>query len=395
MKAIFCHDLPIYKDIDGVYCSTTLNDRMFERYFSVAEQLVVATRVYPMDTSWRDTHNEAITLRNLTFMDAPNLMSIKGMLFDRRAFKKSLKREIETTDLVFIRGGETGNIAGDICRELKKPYLVECGGCSWESFWYHSLAGKLIAPRMEWKQRQLVKHAAFVVYVTDRFLQQRYPTEGKHTGISNVVLAPLDDAVLAKRLNKIQREWKNVPHVIGTTAAVDVRYKGHEFVIRALAQLKKEGYALRYEMVGGGTPAFLKNLAQELGVENEVAFLGEKTHEEVLAWLDTVDIYAQPSRQEGLPRALIEAMSRACPAIGSKTAGIPELLQPQVIFNNCDVAAIAGIIRAIIGEEEPYAPQKLAADNFHAAKGFEGSLLAEKRKTIFLQYQNMVEGLRK
>ena len=47
---------------------------------------------------------------------------------------------------------------------------------------------------------------------------------------------------------------------------------------------------------------------------------------------DKIDIYIQPSDQEGLPRSLIEAMSRACPAVGSTTAGIPELLDSEFVF---------------------------------------------------------------
>ena len=43
IKGIFCHDLPIYKDIDGNYCSTTLTDSLFLRYFNVVDELVVAT----------------------------------------------------------------------------------------------------------------------------------------------------------------------------------------------------------------------------------------------------------------------------------------------------------------------------------------------------------------
>lgn len=42
IKGIFCHDLPIYKDIDGNYCSTTLTDSLFLRYFNVVDELVIA-----------------------------------------------------------------------------------------------------------------------------------------------------------------------------------------------------------------------------------------------------------------------------------------------------------------------------------------------------------------
>ena len=47
----------------------------------------------------------------------------------------------------------------------------------------------------------------------------------------------------------------------------------------------------------------------------------------IFEFLDSLDLYLQFSRGgEGLPRALVEGMSRGCPAIGSTVGGIPELL---------------------------------------------------------------------
>src|SRR5690606_15570335 len=115
--------------------------------------------------------------------------------------------------------------------------------------------------------------------------------------------------------------------IIGTTAAIDVKHKGQQYVIEALGELKKNGYTkFEYHLVGGGDPAYLKSIAKRHNIEENIHFLGTLPHNKVFEWLDNIDIYVQPSRQEGLPRALIEAMSRGLPAFGANTAGIPELL---------------------------------------------------------------------
>ena len=53
--------------------------------------------------------------------------------------------------------------------------------------------------------------------------------------------------------------------------------------------------------------------------------------------LDECDIYLQPSLQEGLPRSVIEAMSRGCACIGAATAGIPELLESEYVVKRKSV----------------------------------------------------------
>ena len=56
IKGIFCHDLPIYKDINGMYGCTTLTDEVFKRYLNHVDELVVATRVYPLSGTLEEAH---------------------------------------------------------------------------------------------------------------------------------------------------------------------------------------------------------------------------------------------------------------------------------------------------------------------------------------------------
>lgn len=391
MKAIFCHDLPIYKDINGVYCSTTLTDSMFQRFFGVADELIVATRVYPLNKTYAEAHQEPITLGKVKILATPNMMSAKGMIFQREPFKKAMRETLKDVDLVFLRGGECATVAYEVCREMKKPYLVECGGVSWGSFWYHSFLGKLAAPRMELKIIQIIRHANFVAYVTEKYLQQRYPTKGVSTHASNVYLKEIEPETLQRRQALIATRKKLDSIVIGTTAAVNVKYKGQEYVIRALARLKKRGYKVSYELVGGGDQSRLKKIAKRYGVSDAVHFLGEKTHDEVLNWLDSIDIYAQPSRQEGLPRALVEAMSRGCPAIGSTTAGIPELIDSNVVFNNGNVSEITKILSKIIDGVPGYDMSVLAENNFNKACEYKYEKIEERRTALFKQFAEYVQ----
>jgi len=104
-------------------------------------------------------------------------------------------------------------------------------------------------------------------------------------------------------------------------------------------------------------------------------------HGEVLRWLERVDVYIQPSKQEGLPRALIEAMSRGCLAFGSRTAGIPELLPEKYLFSKGSRKEIARLLKSVSIEEMTDA----AKINIDAANQYNRDVLNARRKEFFEQ----------
>ena len=61
-----------------------------------------------------------------------------------------------------------------------------------------------------------------------------------------------------------------------------------------------------------------------------MTFAGSLPRAEVFRRIDACDLFVMPSRTEGLPRALVEAMARAAPAIGSRVGGIADLLEDGV-----------------------------------------------------------------
>lgn len=383
IRGIFCHDLPIYKDINGNYCSTTLTDDLFARYLTVVDELVIATRVYPINKTFQEAHQERISLKNLCFLEFPNLNTAKGFFSLMPQARKRLEAEISKVDLIFIRGGIIAMLAATVARKLHKPYLLECAGCAWDTYWNYSLVGKLIAPYAEYRAIKDVREASHVIYVTERWLQNRYPTKGEYTHASNVILLPLDDNTLIQRLKKVAISDKK-KIVIGTTAGIGNKAKGQQYLIEAMSRLPE--FNIIYELVGGGDKTYLQSVAQKYGVEDRVIFKGQLNHEQVLSWLDSIDLYIQPSMQEGLPRALIEAMSRACPSVGSTTAGIPELLEPDATFERGNEKSLIKVLKTMIASDW----SQRAEWNFKKAKEYEIDKLNARRNAIYQSYKNLV-----
>lgn len=395
MKAVFCYDGPLYKDADGNYYDSILNNQMFERYFKVADQLELVIRTRDINAKTGSKRMGQITNPHIHVTECPNLSSIKGLFGSQKEAKEIIEKAINQADLVFIRVPSViGNLSIDIARKLNKKYLVEVVGCPWDAYWNYSLKGKLVAPFATHMMKKRVKNAPFVLYVTNSFLQKRYPTLGKQINCSNVELAEANEEILTARLDKIKSYSHTTKYKIGTAAGLDVLYKGQQYIIQAMAELKKNGITnIEYELIGGGTGSYLKNLAKNLGVEDQIKIIGQMPHDEVFTWLDGLDIYAQPSRQEGLPRSVIEAMSRGLPCIGARTAGIPELLNEECIFSNSkkEISEICTILNKMISS--PDLMSKYGKENFYESKEYARNTLVERRTNFFVEYKNAVEGL--
>lgn len=136
-------------------------------------------------------------------------------------------------------------------------------------------------------------------------------------------------------------------------------------------------------MIGFGSNERLKAIAETEGVADEVFFHGPLPHDDVLSFMDDIDIYVQPSKQEGLPRATIEAMSRGCLCLGSRVAGIPELLEPQYLFTKGSVSEITDILRNVTQESL----LNQAKRNFNKAKEYDRDVLNERRRLFIEEFK--------
>jgi glycosyltransferase involved in cell wall biosynthesis len=379
MKLAFLFDARFTKHGDRYYSTNLSQEFWNSRYLKVFDEIVVVGRY--VETAENPSHRLVLSSNaQVSFQCLPDTSRLRR-IFTQRQQKAFIADAIRDCDRVVCRGWW----GVDVCQKLGKPYMVEVVSCVWDSYWNHSFMGKLVALPNFLLQRRAVKNAPYVLYVTREFLQRRYPTAGKSAAISDVELqeVPNQDSVLARRLQKIDTHPGKL--VIGTAGSLAVEYKGQRFVIRALARLKKQGKTdIEYQMAGGGNPEKLLRLAQECGVEDQIRIVGSIPHENIFSWYDQLDLYIQPSLQEGLPRALVEAMSRALPALGTDTGGIPELLgRQQLCKRSGDIAAQ---LATKIGELDSEKMRILAKENFKRSKDYDGTTLDEKRIAFLKEF---------
>lgn len=350
MKALFVFDTVLVKDNDNYYGMTLTYDFFKERYLSSYDEITVTTRAKEKSEIKGNLEGYKITNgKNVNVEPIEFYHEIPDVIINNKKIKKELTKKIKNNDKIIIRlPSILGIVACNICQRLKKQYLVEMVACAWDGYINHTNPfGKIIAPVIFLETRKCVKKAYKVLYVTNYFLQKRYPTKGKIISCSDVILKEPDKSVLNRRMTKINNMDKKNEIKLCTVANVGMKYKGHKYVIKAISKLNKKDHKYKYYLIGNGDQNRLKKYSKGKKVQDDVIFLGSLPHDKVFDVLDEIDIYIQPSLQEGLPRALLEAMSRACPAFGSNAGGIPELLDSNVIFKKKNVSKIISLLNNI------------------------------------------------
>lgn len=386
-KVLFVHDGPLYVDENKEYYGVHYKNKIVERYSRLGEDVTFLMRLNSI-TSYAATKLNKITCSNFSFVSIPNFKRLTTYFKEKSNAKKIIEATVLANDVIVVRmPSAAGVIAIQVARQLNKPYLVEMVACTFDAYWNYGWKGKLIAHYTFFKVKKIIKNCPFVVYVTNNFLQNRYPTNGVHINISNVELQAIVEVDLLKRKDKINNTVLNQPLIIGTVAAIDVPYKGQADVIKALAILKKEGIVFYYHIVGQGNPKILTDLIDKLDLTDQIKIIGSLEHSKVFDFYQKIDLYIQPSKQEGLPRALIEAMSKAVPALGARTAGIPELLDEKSIFEPGNCKEIAFKLKSI---DQAWMLEN-AERNFITAKDYQIHILEEKRRDFYQLFLNSIQ----
>jgi len=107
-----------------------------------------------------------------------------------------------------------------------------------------------------------------------------------------------------------------------------VQTKGIDLNLYALQRIRKKYPALRYVVIGGGPEeAKLRKLAGELGLEEQVEFLGRLPHHQAMKYMAACDIFSLPSWNEGFGVVYLEAMATSKPVIGCQGEGIEDFVE--------------------------------------------------------------------
>ena len=165
--------------------------------------------------------------------------------------------------------------------------------------------------------------------------------------------------------------------------------KGHDVVIKVVKKLRDYGIDARITFIGDGDKrSEFENMANELGIKPYVHFTGLLgSPNDVRNVLLKSDLFIFPTKAEGLPRAVIEAMAVGLPCLSTPVNGIPELLEKKYLFNPTDVDGFANKIKELLNN--PSELNGMSHRNIEKAKEYEESVLRKRRIEFYSRLKTL------
>lgn len=282
-------------------------------------------------SSFRRRQNRSTAFEQLIFIIAASFHSL------------SLIRQLKPHATLAFFGVPSGAAAWLLKKSCRIPYIVSLRGGDVPGFrpYDFKLFHKLVAPflRVIWRQ------ADSVIANSNGLRDLALAFD------SSIEIPIIPNGVDGAKYKNESREW--TPARIFSVGRI-VHQKGLDLGLRALAHLKDLDW--HWNIAGDGPQLdALKSLTNELGLSDRVTFLGWLSREELIQWYHHSNLFLFPSRHEGMPNAVLEAMSSGLPVVATSIAGSEELVLDGVtglLVNAEDIDSLRNGLSRLIVEEK-------------------------------------------
>lgn len=375
---------------DGcVYTPGPPNYAFWRRYLGVFGEIVVLARV--RQTTDPMPAEERADGPGVTFCRLPDYTGPAEYLRKLVQLRSAIRKAVSDCDAYILRlPGPIGNLAAREIRRLGRGYAVEVVGDPWDVL----SPGAIRTPLRPLYRRLLTRSlrqdcygAMAVSYISRLVLQTRYPARADAYVCGTTMDVHLstkiaDGRMIEQRKQRARElaERLGRPAQLGFVGTLATYYKGLDTLLKAVAICQQEGLHVKAHVLGDGRsrPDF-EAMARDLGISQYVQFHGQvPAGEAVSEFLDSIDLFVMPSRQEALGRALVEAMARGCPCIGSAVGGIPGLVAPEALVPPSDERQLAAAISRFVSN--PELSSRMIDHNVKVAQTFQPEALEEAQR---------------
>ena len=389
MNVLVAVDAQLFMTPDGkVWSKTIYGYDFWKRYLDVFETVTVASRLGKADYSQVDGYLRSDGDR-VSFAPMPMVRGMKGYIKKFVPFIRDAKKAVENEDCAIIRLPSIAATFIEAAYKRKhKPYVIEVVVDPMNAYAGNKLAANVLTAQL----KKSCINANGVSYVTQYALQKQYPNRARINGkntrqyfesyYSSIILkdsffAPARDYTQIG--NKIQ--------LVHTANNINNDVKGHD--IKVVKKLNDLGIDASVTFIGDGDlRSELEKMAEKLGVGDKVVFTGLLGSAlEVREKLLDADMFILPTKAEGLPRAVIEAMAVGLPCLSTPVNGIPELLETEYMFDPIDVDGFTNKIVELLNNPEKLT--QMSIRNIKKAREYEETILQKRRVEFYTRLKNL------
>lgn len=391
MKITIVTDHRFFNYGDEIFDDYVFDYNFFESYLDVFDTIDVVCRVQKMedlDARWVKSSGPGIN-----FIALPNVHGFKWFLNVNRYIKEELASIFDTDSFCFRLPSLA---AWEVFRQNKSenlPYIFESIGdpedamVSSEDSFAKRLPSIIFGHILKNRKRKIVYHAESGSYVSMSHLQKKYPIKkGKITeSISSI---RLENSFFLKRPKLF--DLKKSIRIIHIGSFIPL--KNQKDLIRSFKIISENYPHSKLDFVGDGpTRDACEKLVQNLELSSKVSFHGQVTGiNNIVALLDKAHFFILPSFNEGMPRALIEAMARGLICFGSNRGGISELLDKDYLFSVGDYKQIANKLTWLIKNYSTRELDEISLKYIEKAKYFDNDILQNRRFKLLNSFKEIV-----
>ena len=370
---------------NGLPASNNMDYDFFARYLSAFDTVEVVARCFDVE----EESAKVVEGNNINFTALPGYQGPKGLLMNCfSVFKAIFKAAFDNQSIVILRLPATiPSLVGFLRIITNKPYAVELVGDPNDAYSPESLQhplSRMFQSIFYHGTKVLCKKASACSYVTEHTLQKKYPNQNMYSFTSLC----LDESFFMKK-GRLYETPLLKPKLI-MVAMMQNYYKGHDIFIESIRILVHEySFDGKIVLVGDGP---LRPELEELVIKNKlnnyIQFYGKsQAGKETFDLMDSSDLLVLPSRQEGLPRVVIEAMARGLPCLCTNVGGTAELVGgEQLLEVPLTADKLANQLNKLIVNYKDL--QRYSEVNLETSGEYEASKVQKKRLDF---YSKLVE----